>query len=320
MISEKEKNQIANWGRTLKDDIFIRLVLTEDKRSRTFHDFCKEIEHIVPKITIKQEKDEDSKLPVIQIGNIGYQAIPLDRELEPFLSALAVDDNRIQNIPLSVQGKLLQVKIPAYLKVYIMPDCPFCPAAVKQVLLLAAASESIKLTVVDGALFPEIAASDKIRSAPTVLLDDQFHWSGSIQTQDIVDMILNRDPSRLSASSLKAMFEEGGAAEVAKMMLDTDKIFPAFMELLVHTKWPVRLAAMVVFETIAEKNQPLVQQTIPFLWDSFSRTEDTVKGDILYLFGISGDKETIPKLKTVLNGPYAVDVREAAEEALGMLK
>lgn len=320
MISEKEKKQIENWGRTLKDDIFIRLVLTEDKRSRTFQDFCKEIEHIVPKITIKQEKDEDSKLPVIQIGNVGYQAIPLDRELEPFLSALAGDDNRIQNIPLSVQGKLLQVKIPAYLKVYIMPDCPFCSAAVKQVLLLAAASESIRLTVVDGALFPEIAASDKIRSAPTVLLDDQFHWSGSIQIHDIVDMILNRDPSRLSASSLKAMFEEGGAAGVAKMMLDTDKIFPAFMELLVHTKWPVRLAAMVVFETIAEKNQPLVQQTIPFLWDSFSRAEDTVKGDILYLFGISGDKEIIPKLKTVLNGPYAVDVKEAAEEALEALK
>jgi hypothetical protein len=319
MIPEKEKKQIANWGKTLKDDIFIRLVLAEDERSRTFQDFCEEFTHIVSKVKINQEKDEDSKLPVIRIGNVGYQAIPLDQELEPFLRALKNDDDRIQNIPLSVQSKLLQVQIPAHLKVYIMPRCAFCPAMAKQLVLLAAASESIRLTVVDGALFPETAASDKIRSAPTVLLDDQFRWSGSTQIEDIVDMILSRDPSKLSALSLKAMFEEGGAVKVAEMMLDSGKIFPAFMELLVHKKWPVRLAAMVAFETVAGKNQPLLRHTLPFLWNSFSRAEDTVKGDILYLCGISGDKGIIPKLKTVLNGPYAVDVKEAAEEALEAL-
>ncbi len=319
MIPEKEKKQITNWSRTLKKDIFIRLVLTEDERSRTFQDFCEALAHIVPKIKIKQEKDEDAKFPAIQIGNVEYRAIPLDQELEPFLRALADDDSDIQNVPFSVQDKLLQVQIPAHLKVYIMPHCPFCPAMVKQVLILAAASDAIRLTVIDGALFPEMAASDKIRNAPTVLLDDQFHWSGSIQIHDIVDMIFSRDPSKLSALSLKAMFEEGGAVKVAEMMLDSGKIFPAFLELLVHQKWPVRLAAMVAFETIAEKNQFLVQRTIPYLWNSFSQAEDTVKGDILYLFGISGDKGIIPKLEIILNGPYVADVIEAAEEALGAL-
>jgi glutaredoxin len=320
MIPEKEKKQIAKWSRALKEDIFIRLVLTEDERSRTFQDFCEALAQIVPRIRINKEKDEEEKLPVIQIGNVGYRAIPLDQELEPFLSALAGEDSGIQNVPFSVQDKLLQVQIPAHLKVYIMAHCPFCPAMVKQLLFLAAASEFIRLTVIDGALFPETAASDKIRTAPTVLLDDQFHWSGSIQIQDIVNMIFSRDPSKLSALSLKAMFEEGGAVKVAEMMLDSGKIFPAFLELLVHQKWPVRLAAMVAFETIAEKNQSLVQCTIPYLWNSFSQAEDTIKGDILYLCGISGDKGIIPKLKTVLNGAYAVDVKEAAEEALGAFK
>jgi glutaredoxin len=319
MIPEKEKQQIANWSRALKEDIFIRLVLTEDQRSRTFQDFCEELANIAPRIKIKQEKDEDATLPVIRIGNIGYRALPLDRELEPFLRALAGDNSGIQKMPLSVQEKLLQVQIPAHLKIYIMPHCPFCPAVVTQLLFLAAASELIRLTVIDGVLFPETAASDKIRTAPTVLLDDQFHWSGSIQIQDIVDMILSRDPMKLSALSLKTMFEEGDAVKVAEMMLDSGKIFPAFFELLVHQKWPVRLAAMVAFETIAEINQPLIQSTLSFLWSSFSETEDTIKGDILYLCGISGDKNIIPKLKTILSGPYAVEVKEAAQEALSTL-
>jgi Thioredoxin domain len=320
MIAEKEKKQIANWGRTLKENIFIRLILTGDERSQTFQTFCEALARIVPKIKLKKEKDEDAEFPVIRVGNVGYQAIPMDQELEPFLGALAGDGGGIQKMSLSVQDKLLQVGIPAHLKIYIMPHCPFCPALVKQLLLLAAANKFIKLTVIDGALFPESAASDKVRTAPTVLLDDQFHWSGSIQIEDVVDMVLSRDPSKLSGSSLRAMFEDGGAVKVAEMMLDHGKIFPAFLELLIHQKWPVRLAAMVAFETIAEKNQSMVQSAIPLLWDCFSRAEDTVKGDILYLFGISGNKMIIPKLETVLNGPYAVEVKEAAEEALNALK
>ena len=244
---------------------------------------------------------------------------PTGKELEPFLSALFDGDGQAQNRPLSTYKKVHQIRVPALLKVYITPHCPFCPAAVKQLLCLAAVSESIKLTIIDGAFFPEMAASDKIQSAPTVLLDDQFYWTGSIRIEEIVDMILNRDPSRLSASSLEAMFEEGKAVEVAGMMLDSGKIFSAFTELLVHKKWPVRLAAMVAFETIAEENRTLVHQTLPSLLDFFLTAEDTVKGDILYLLGKSGDKGIIPKLETVLNGPYGVDVKEAAQEALESL-
>ncbi len=320
MIPEREKKQIVDWSRALKEDIFIRLVLTEDERSRTFQDFCEALADIVPKIKLKEEKDEDATFPVIRIGNVGYRAIPLDQELDPFLTALAGHGSGIKNIPYSVQDKLFRVNIPARLKIYIMPHCPFCPTLVKQLILLAGASKFIKLTVIDGALFPEMTASDKIRTAPTVLLDDQFHWSGSIQIQDIVDMILSRDPSTLSASSLKAMFEEGSAVKVAEMMLDSGKIFPAFIELLVHQKWPVRLAAMVAFEIVAERNQSLIRPAVPLLWDHFFQAEDTVKGDILYLFGISGDTMIIPNLETVLSGPYAVEVKEAAEEALNALR
>jgi hypothetical protein len=165
-------------------------------------------------------------------------------------------------------------------------------------------------------LFPEMAKSDNIKSAPTVLLDEQYRWTGSVQVQEIVDMTLNRDPAQLSTTSLRNMFEDGEAVNVAEMMMSSGKVFPAFLELLVHEKWPVRLGAMVVFETVAAQNSSLASQTIPFLWERFPGSEDTVKGDILYLFGISGDQRTIPKLETVLNGHYSDEVKEAAAEAL----
>lgn len=315
-MTPEEEREIALWGQKLKNDIRMELTITKDKRSRAFQNFCDNLSRVAPKIRTKTENEDEAKPPVIRIGNVRYQAIPTGKELEPFLSALAGNKSPALKLSASLRERVSNIEIPARLKIYITPHCPFCPVAVKQLLSLVAANEGIKLTIIDGALFPEAAKSDNVQSAPTALLDDLYRWTGAIQLSEIADMILNRDPSRLSASSLKDMFEEGNASGVAAMMTDSGKIFPAFLELLVHEKWPVRLGAMVAFETIAAENSKLIAQAIPFLWERFSQVEDTVKGDVLYLFGISGDESVIPKLETVLNGTYPVEVKEAAAEAL----
>ena len=319
MTLEEEK-QIAQWGRKLHHEIHIDLTLTEDDRSGAFKNFCEQLMRLASKIRIKIEEEDQPLPPVIQVGSVKCQAIPTAKELKPFLNLLSGTDNNAGQLPASLQKQLSKIEIPAPLKIYITPFCPFCPVTVEQLLSLAAANEFIKLTVIDGAMFPEMAKSDNIQSAPTVLLDDQYRWTGSIQIQEVVDIILNRDPARLSAVTLEDMFAEGDAVRVAEMMLDSAKIFPAFPELLVHEKWPVRLGAMVAFETIVAKDSQLAAQAIPLLWQRFAQVEDTVKGDILYLLGIAGNKEIIPELEQVVNGPYHVEVKEAARDALKELQ
>jgi HEAT repeat protein len=116
------------------------------------------------------------------------------------------------------------------------------------------------------------------------------------------------------------MFDEGNAMGVAQMMLDTGKIFPAFIETLTHTQWPLRLGAMVVFEAIVEKNKSLAARVISSLWEHFERVDDRIQGDIVYVLGESGDTSVIPKLKSVLKGPHNPEVKEAAIEALEKLE
>ncbi|MFC1812148.1 thioredoxin family protein [Thermodesulfobacteriota bacterium] len=316
MMTPEEEKKITGWGETLKDDISIELTLTQDDRSGLFKNFCDHLTRLAPKIRLKKENEEGSASPVLRIDNIRYQAIPTGRELDPFLNLLIDRSNPANPLSPEVQKQLDQIRFPAFLKIYITPHCPFCPTTVMQLLSIAVANELIKLTIIDGALFPEMAKSDNIQSAPTLLLEDQFRWSGSIQIREIVDIILNRDPAQLSEFSLRDMLSNGDAESVANMMIDSEKIFPAFMALLVHEKWPVRLGAMVAFETIAEQNRVLAAQAIPFLQKRFSRAEDTVKGDILFLIGKSGDDGVIPMLERVLSGSHPIDVKEAAAEAL----
>lgn len=314
-MTEEEK-KIAAWGHTLTDDISIDLTLTRDKRSDVFQNFCETLSRLAPKIRTNKESEGELAPPVIRIHHVRYQAIPTERELDPFLSFLAAANDLAGQLPPDVREQLDKIRLPVFLKIYIMPLCPFCPATVKQLLSLAAANEWIRLTVIDGSLFPELAESDKIQSTPTVLLEDRFRWTGTIRVREIVNMILNRDPSQLSASSLMELISNGDAGAVAKMMIDSGKIFPAFIELLAHKKWPVRLGAMVAFEAVLEERRELAVQSIPVLWGYFSESDDTVKGDILFLLGNCRDEAVIPLLETVLSGPYHPDVKEAAAEAL----
>lgn len=315
-MTPEEEKRIEKWGQNLEHDLHIKLLLTEDKRSDAFKNFIDRLSHLCPKVHVNIEQNDESLAPEIRIDNIRYHAIPLDKELDPFLKIISDRDACSKQLPLSIQDRINQLAIPALLKVYITPQCPFCPVTVKQLISLASTNKLIRLSVIDGFLFEEMAAADNIHSAPTVLLDEQFRWSGSIQVPEIVDILLNKDTSQLSASSLASLIKDGDAVKVAEMMVNQGCIFPAFMELLVHEKWPIRLGAMVAFETVAAKNSHLLDQVIPFLWKRFFQVDDAVKGDILYLYGQSKNEKVTPKLKSVVSGHFSDDVREAAAEAL----
>jgi HEAT repeat protein len=103
------------------------------------------------------------------------------------------------------------------------------------------------------------------------------------------------------------------------MMADNGTVFPAFLELLIHEKWSVRLGAMVSFEHLAEMSMELSSRIIASLWDRFPDLDDQIRGDVLYLMGESRNPEATPILKSVLDGDYSSELKEAAQEAMESL-
>jgi hypothetical protein len=249
-----------------------------------------------------------------------YHAVPLGKELGPFLTALSSDPVQLSELGPPVRGVIEKVDLPSFLQLFVTQQCPLCPLTVQQLLPLPAASEHIRLAIIDGTLFPEVAEQYSIRSAPTLLLDEQFRWTGSVPLQELVQMISDRDPANLGAGSLESMLKEGNAFRVAQMMLERDEVFSALFGLLVHEKMFVRLGAMVVMEMIADQNAALAAQVIAPLWERFPHVPDQVKGDIIHVLGEVGDKSVISKLEVVLSGQFADEVKEAAREALEEIK
>ena len=317
MFSALEKKQILRLNDRLSHDIAIGLVDSKHPQNEAFKAFGDNLNKLVPRIKIAKEDGSSESPPQMVIGNgLRYQAVPTGHEMQPFLEALLALDSESRTLAESVKTRLKKEKLPATLALFIAAQCTYCPTVVRQLFPLPMVDDKIQLTIIDGALFPELAEKHRIQAVPTLLLDDRFRWTGSVPLEEIINTINTRDPVSLGAASLENILKDGRAGHLAAMMLDAEQIFPAFYDLLIHNKWPVRLGAMVVMEQIAAQNHAMASEVIDFLWNQFHRLPDQIKGDILYMFGEIGDRRTESWLNEVLAGEYNEEVKEAAGEAL----
>ena len=320
MMTPSEEKQIAGLNERLSKEIQIELIETDHEKSPEMSQFCGELIQWVPKIRVKKEQGDPNGIPAIQVHNgLRYQTVPAGTEVGPFIEALRLKDSAKPQIEGATAARLAKIDLPTHLVIYVSSQCKFCPGAVQQFLPLLTLNPNIRLTVVDAMQFPELAENDNIQSVPTLILEDRFRWTGTFQLNEIVEVMANRDPCALGPASLEMMLKEGKAAQLAEMMLEKAEIFPAFYELLIHVKWPVRLGAMVVMEEIIEKNPDLADQAVKALWQRFDKVDNRVKGDLVYILGQMSPMETTPLLEGILKGKYEAEVKEAAREALEKL-
>ncbi len=317
-MSPHEEREILRWSDGLARGVEISQVRSDDPRSAEFDSFRGELARLAPRLTIREERAESPDAPpAIRIGSgVEYLLIPLGPQLKPFLDAVAMRAGEAPVLDADARTSLAAVRQPAALKLYVAPGCPHCPTAVKEIIPLAFADDRIRLSVIDGALFSEMAEADGISGAPTLILDGGFRWTGTIRPAEVAEVLADRDPARLTAETLEGIVQDGKAESVAAMMRDRGELFTAFLDLLTHEKWPTRLGAMVAMEHLAEDAPELAAEAVDPLWKRFGDLDERVRGDMLYLFGEIGGPGTRWKLETVLKGPGGEEMKEAAREAI----
>ena len=208
------------------------------------------------------------------------------------------------------------IDLPVNLKLYVASRCPHCPQWIQQVQSLASATPLIRLSVINAEQFSQSAQNDQIRSVPTLILDDQVCWSGVIRLEELLNQCVQRDPARLSATSLRQLIETGDASRLAAMMTTAGKLFPGLIELLIHQRWSVRLGAMVTAEYLAEDAPSLGLELCHLLWKQFDQLVPQIQGDVIQVLGQIPCDTTRGYLKYIISGEYNAEVRTVAREVL----
>lgn len=319
-LDVRDRDMILAWKDLLGAPIILNLYRTSDERSKEIAGFCEILKELLPDVRIVPEQGADSALPSFAIGERWrFWAVPVGNELGPFLELLAMQARGRADLSNETQKTLEKVRLAANFKVFVTPSCPFCPEVVRQVQQFPLVRPNINVDIIDGSLFPELAQQQGVRSAPTVILGDQFRWSGSIVLPELLNALVHRDPTRLSADEILSIIKEGQAVHLASLMLQENLIFPAYLELLRHPNWSERLGAIVVLEHLAEENQQLAKTACAQILDYLETAEGPVKGDLIYLVGLAGCGEALNFLKQLLAVEQSADTREVLLEALDKL-
>jgi len=320
-FSSSETLAIRQWNGNLQHEVSVLLVTTKDERSNDFEAFVQALTRLAPRVLADTVRLDTEEPPAIYAGkSVRYHAIPSGRELIPFLKVAADVAGVETAVQQGLRVKLEAVLLPVDLQIYVTSECAFCPRTLEMFFPLALANPLICVTVIDGILFPEMAVQNNIRSVPTIILDGQFRWTGQPVLEEVLDAMLHRDLTRLSSKALMGFIKEGNADRLADMMIREKQIFPAFLDLLMHPEWSVRLGAMVVAEEIGDREANLALAMLKTVWERLKYAEDSVKGDAIYLFGVLGTKEWIPSLETLLREEEGDDVREVLKEAVERLR
>jgi len=112
------------------------------------------------------------------------------------------------------------------------------------------------------------------------------------------------------------MLEEGNAIRIARMMIESEVVFPEIVEFMTDDRFVIRLGAMAAMEKVVEKNRELASKAVMPLWANFEKVIEPMQIDILYFLGDAGVTENIALLESVTSGNYREHVKEAAREAI----
>ena len=317
MMKLEDQKRIEDWNDGIAHQFSTRLVLTRDRRSKSFKSFFERFSALSPNMSLYMDEVEEG-LPYVQIrSSFRYQALPENEELTAFLEMLTYFNNGEKTKVKNSRNKDKSYPfLPAALTLFVTNNCPFCPSMVRRIFPLADFAPDITIDIVDGMLFTEKAAEYGIQSVPTLVLDNDFRWNGMVNVDEILEIIASRDPSKLGTPSLENLLQGGNAGRLSEMMLNHQKIFPAFVDLLTHEKWPTRLGAMVVIEEIIEKDIFLAERIVDLLEEDFSSLSDQIKGDMIYLFGQMASQKALPIVMATINESQDAEIQEIAQEAL----
>jgi len=261
-----------------------------------------------PSITLASERAK----------NIHYLAVPEGFELDPFLDAIAwLGGGKV--LPDAPALKPLdQMTSSAELLVLIAAACPHCPTLVRKVLALAVRQPLIRVIVANAVRFEDLALRYKVKSTPTLIINEASTLVGNEEEEEIVRHLVGSGEASSLTEVLESMITAGRAEDAARLMIGRRQPH-AILPLYRSTHFPLRVGALVAMEEALDQDSRSLDGIVEDLMELLVQEDKGLKGATVALLGKIGDSRAIPGLRVAAQDSDP-DVREAAEEALGLLK
>lgn len=249
-----------------------------------------------------------------ELTNIHYLAAPEGRELPPFLEAISWL-GKANEIPTSEALEALQeLKSPVHVMVLMAEACPHCPQVVSAALSLAVGNPMITLNIVDALYISDLAERFKVKSTPTIVINEGMTLVGQITREDLAKRVFEAGMGESLTSVLDSMIKTGRAEDAAELLCSKNQP-EAILPIYLSPEFSTRMGALLAMEEALEHNPRVFDPVLGQLTDLLFQDEAPLRGDTAELLGKIGNPAAIPALRKITDDPDP-DVREAVLEAL----
>jgi hypothetical protein len=251
-------------------------------------------------------------------GNIHYFAVPEGKELAPLLDAVSWLGKGAEPPDWEGIEPLMKLTAPTHLMILMAAMCPHCPAVVRSALSLAVRQSLITLAIVDAVEFSDLAERYKVKSTPTIIINDGFTLVGQVKAQDLVEhIVFQADPDSFTAT-LESMINSGRAEDAAGLICKSRRP-EALLPLYRSKEFSTRMGVLVAMEEALEQNPRVLDPIVEELTKLLFHEEVGLRGDTADLLGNIGNPAAVPALRKAAEDPDE-DVRDAVKEALERLE
>lgn len=134
----------------------------------------------VPALVIEGEKD----------FGIRFYGVPSGYEFNSLLNAMENVSRGDIELAGVIREDLDKLDKEIHVQVFVTPNCPHCPSAVKTAQNFAIYSDKIKADMVEISEFPDLAQKYQVMSVPKVVINENIDFVGALGDRDYLEKIL----------------------------------------------------------------------------------------------------------------------------------
>ncbi|MCD6098855.1 thioredoxin family protein [bacterium] len=126
----------------------------------------------VPAIVLLDERGEDSGVRFFGIP-AGYEFISLLEDIEDIGRGSTLLSEEVLS-----ELRVLDSK-PIHLQVFVTPNCPYCPSAVRAAHKFAIATDNIRADMIEATEFPALSRRYQVTGVPKTVINDKTEFVGA---------------------------------------------------------------------------------------------------------------------------------------------
>ena len=118
----------------------------------------------IPAIAVLGENDTDY--------GVRFYGIPAGYEFMSLVESIEMVSRGDSGLSSKSKNKLMELKNPIHLQVFVTPTCPYCPKAVLLAFQMAIESKHIRADMVEATEFPHLANKYNVSGVPHTVIGD----------------------------------------------------------------------------------------------------------------------------------------------------